>query len=50
MVSKDAKSTFQRGFHGRRRCRIVRSLFSTVTTGKVVLTSILVSRHFFANV
>ena len=25
---KDAKSTFQRRFHGRRRCRIVRSLLS----------------------
>ena len=26
MVWKDAESIFQRGFHGRRRCRIVRSL------------------------
>ena len=26
IISKDAKSTFQRCFHGRRRCRIVRSL------------------------
>ena len=27
-VWNDAKSVFQRRFHGRRRCRIVRSLFS----------------------
>ena len=28
MVWKDAESIFQRSFHGRRRCRIVRSLLS----------------------
>ena len=29
MVWKDAESVFQRGFHGRRRCRIIRSLITT---------------------
>ena len=31
-VSMDAKSIFQRRFHERRRCRIIRSLFSGSTT------------------
>ena len=29
MVWKDAESVFQRGFHGRRRCRIIRSLITS---------------------